>query len=115
MIGLLDPLPQRFIGGKAGGLPERLRKSGQDIWGERQGLAWRHVQVPQGFQATLGLAGEPVADGMAMDPEQRGHVPAGLGLSAGKEVAHLEPWFPTTVMFTLKALLEGLCIFGHDR
>jgi hypothetical protein len=100
VIGLLDPLPQRFIGGKAGGLPERLLKSGQYIRGERQGLAWWHVQVQQGFQATPSVAGEPVADGIAMDPEQLGHVPAGLGLSAGQEVEHLEPWFLATVTFT---------------
>jgi hypothetical protein len=96
-------------------LPERLLKSGQYIWGERQGLAWWHVPGQHGFQAAPGLAGEPVADGLAMDPEQLGPIPAGRGLSAGQPGQPLEPWLLTTVRFTVSARLEGCCLVGNDR
>jgi len=34
VVGLLDPLPQRFIGGQTSWLPVGLRKRGQHVWRE---------------------------------------------------------------------------------
>jgi hypothetical protein len=101
VIALPDPLPQGFIGSKAGRLPERLLKGGQYVWAERQGLARWHVEVQQGLQATRGIAREPMADGIAVDTQQLGHILARLGLPAGQQVEHLQPCSFTPVTLTV--------------
>jgi hypothetical protein len=114
LLGLLNPLPQRFVGRKAGGLPARLFHGGQYSRGEREGLASRHVQGQQGVQATRFVDGEPVATGMVMNTQELGHVPAGLSLPAGQPIEHLEPWFLATIMCMLEALSQGGPIFGNE-
>jgi hypothetical protein len=52
---------------------------------------------------------------MTMAPQELSHVPAGVGLPTGQEVAPREPWSLATVMFVLQALLEGCCICTNDR
>ncbi len=101
MVGLLAPLAQRFIGGKAGRLAERLVNGGQHVWGQRKGLASRDLQGPQGLQAARFIAGEPVAAGVAMDAQPLGHLLAGLGWPAGEPIEHLEAWLLATILCTL--------------
>jgi hypothetical protein len=100
VVGLLNPLTQGRIGGKTSRVPANLLPRGQHVWRERQGLAGRHVQIQQGVQAARFLAREPVADGIAVAPQERGHVPAGLGLLAGQPIEPLEPWSRAPVMVT---------------
>jgi hypothetical protein len=78
--GLLDPLAQGFVRGQAGGLLERLRNGGQDVGGQREGCTSWDIPRQQGPQAARGVARAPVADGMAMAPQQLRHVLACLGL-----------------------------------
>ena len=100
-VRLLNPPAQRCVGRKAGGLSKRLFNGRQHSWGKREGLASRHVQGQQGVQAGGGVAREPVADGLAMHPQELGHGQAALRLPAGQPRAHLEPWLLTAVMFPL--------------
>ena len=56
-----------------------------------------------------------MANGIAMDAQELGRMLACLGLPAGQQLEHREPWFLTAIMFALQALLEGFRMFGHDR
>jgi hypothetical protein len=42
-----------------------------------------------------------VAHGIAMDPQQLGHILAGLGSSAGQQIRHLQRWFLVAITFAL--------------
>lgn len=48
-----------------------------------------------------------MADGVAMDAQQLSPLLARVGLPAGQQVAHLEPWCLSAVMFMLYALLKS--------
>jgi hypothetical protein len=78
--GLLAPLTQGFVRGKAGGLLERLHNGSQDGGGQREGFTGWEIPRQQGPQTARFVASEPVADGMAMDPQQPRHVLARLRL-----------------------------------
>jgi hypothetical protein len=100
VVSLLNPLAHCLMGGKASGLPGNLLQRGQYVWREGQGLAGRHVHLQQGRHAARVVAREPVAAGMAVDPQELGHVPACRGLPVGQPIEHLEPWLLAPVMFT---------------
>jgi hypothetical protein len=100
MRGLLDPLAQRFRGGTPRRLPECLRKRRQHIWGARGGLASRAISIQQSLQATRLVKGKPVAEGLAMNPQPLGHLPAGLSWPTGQDIEQLQAWFLTAIMFT---------------
>ena len=104
--GLLDPLPPRLISGDTGRRPEGWRDRGQDLGGERSGLTSRHGHSPEGPQAACLIAGQPVAHGMTLDPQHLGHVPAGLGLAAGQQPEHVQPWCLAAIMVARPALLQ---------
>jgi hypothetical protein len=108
--GLLDPLAQRDIGGKASRLLEGLLQCGQHMWGEREGRASWHVQSQQGVQPPCCIECEPVADGMAGDAQSLGHLQAGLRLPTGQPRAPLESGVLTPVMFLLYTRLEAVRI-----
>jgi hypothetical protein len=78
VIGLLDPLAQGLVGGKAGGLPERVLNGGQHVQGQREGLTSGDIQRQPGLQAARVIEREPVADGMAMNGQPVGYVLACL-------------------------------------
>ena len=83
-MGLFDPLTRFDRGGEASGLPENLLQSVQHVWRKQQGFASRDVDIHQRFQATRLVEDESVADGIAVDPQQLGHLSASLGLTAGE-------------------------------
>jgi hypothetical protein len=97
--GRLDPRAQGLVGGQAGGLPESMRNGGQHVRGQQEGLTSWDIQRQHGLQAARFIACEPVADGMAMDAQQAGHVLAGLGVPTGEHLEHVEPSFLATCMF----------------
>jgi hypothetical protein len=99
--GLLDPLPQGLTGDDPGRLSEDLLNGGPSIGGQRKGLASRDIDRQQRLQATRFVKGEPVTDGVAMDPQSLGHLPAALRLPTGQEGEHLESWFLAPIIFTL--------------
>jgi len=101
VVNLLDPLAQGFIGGKARRMPECLLQRRQHVWRNREGLASWHIYIQQRVQAARFVAREPVADGIAVDPQQLSHIQACLGLPAGQPVEHLEAWLLATLTFTL--------------
>jgi hypothetical protein len=115
MIRLLDPLAQCFIGGKPGRLPEGLLDRRQPIGGQPEGLASRDMYRQQGLQAASLVAPAPVADGMAVNSQELGHLHAGLSWPTGQHIQHLEPWFLATITFMLEPLLEDVRILSYDR
>jgi hypothetical protein len=114
VMGLPDPLAQGFIGGQTSRLLQGLCDRGQYLRREGQGLASGHVERQPGLHAPSCVAGEPMADGMAMDSQQLGHLLAGLGLPTRQHIEHLESRFLATMRFPLSPLLEGLDIFSNN-
>jgi len=65
-----------------GTLRVALNRVRMTVWGDRYGLARRHIQVQQGEQAARGRKRLPVTDGVAALPTA-GLRPCGLGPVSG--------------------------------
>ena len=56
-----------------------------------------------------------MADGVAVDPSQLGHVPACPGWAAGQALKPLEPWGLAALTVGLQARLQRLSLVRHNR
>ena len=114
VLGLLDPLTQGCIGGQASRLLQGVGERGQASRREKQGLARGPLERPQGLPATGFVAGKPMANGMALDAQQRGPLLARLGWPARQPIEQLAARSLATMMFPWSPRLEGFDLFSHD-
>jgi hypothetical protein len=115
LVSLLAPWAPRVSGGEPGRWPAGRRTRGQHLRRACAGLARGPVPGQPGLPAASRIAPEPVAEGLAMAPQELSHVPAGVGLPTGQEVEPLEPWSLATILCVLQARLEGCRLFTNDR
>jgi hypothetical protein len=105
-------LAQRLGRGEAFGAAQRLLQAGEHRGRQRAGLARGDVGRQQGGQPSHGVAGQPMADGVAL---QARHVLARAGVPAGQQVQHLQTGLLVAVMFMVQALFERGDRFGDRR
>jgi hypothetical protein len=114
-VRLLAPLAAGFVGGNASRPRQGLGHGRQHRGRQRERLPGGHVQRQAGRQTARCVDGEPVADGRAMDAQERGRVWARVGWPAGPEGEPLEAWRLAPLVVPLEAWLQRLRSGSDDR
>ena len=100
-VGLGHPRTQGFRGGDAVRTAEGLLQPGEPCWGEADRVARGDVRRQQRLQPPSGIAREPAADRVAVDPQPTCHRLAVLGLPSRQPGEHGQAGRLMSVMFRL--------------
>jgi hypothetical protein len=111
--GTRHPWPQRLRRGEACRAAARLLAAGAQVRCERDGFTGGDIRLPQGRPAASRIEGQPAADRVAMPPQELGHLLAGLGLTPGQSVEHLQAGRLVPVGVAREPWRERLSRFAH--
>lgn len=113
LMRALHPLPQFFVGAKAGWLPQGLLNAGEDVGRQRWMVPNRLGDMAQGSEAAGRVPAEPASDGSPADTKQLRTILTRVRGRTREQVEHLEAGFFATIVFALQALLEVRNTFSN--
>ncbi len=113
--GRRDPLLDLAIGGEAVGLGQALLELGQLLRRQGRGFAGGDIDIQEGVEATLGLPGEPAANGIARDAEELSSLAAAARLPSGQQIEQMEALPLTRIALVRETVLEVVGRLMDDR
>jgi len=109
--GIANPLADGGIGGEAIVVGQAVVELVDLLGCEGGSFAGRHIEREEGWQATIGVAGKPSTNGIAIEAEVGGNVVASLSLATGQQVQGLQALILARVTFLVQHAPEVLSGF----